>query len=99
MSIGKIRLVVIPVVLSFGILHFMVLVRVNRLEVVAVEYALNNLRRIEHATKDYAVGIPGKMPGARDWADGDTPHYTGFIGEDTCLSSERPQGSQSCFQS
>jgi hypothetical protein len=70
MSKSKIELIVVPVVLFFGIMYFMVfVVKANRSEALAYRYMLNNLRRINIATKNYATEVSGKMPDAKDWAD------------------------------
>ena len=70
MSKSKIELIVVPVVLFFGIIYFMVhVVRANRSEALAYRYMLNNLRRINIATKNYTKEVSGKMPDAKDWAD------------------------------
>jgi hypothetical protein len=70
MSKSKIELIVVPVVLLFGILCFMVsLIRANRSEWLALNCALNNLRRINAALKDNAAHVPRRMPDAKDWAD------------------------------
>jgi len=70
MSKSKIELIIVPVVLFFGIMYFMVfVVKANRSEALAYRYMLNNLRRINIATKNYAIDMSGKMPDAKDWAD------------------------------
>jgi hypothetical protein len=70
MSRSRIELIVVPVVLFLGILYLTVLVvRANRFEALALNWALNNLRRINTAIKDHATDASDKMPDAKDWAD------------------------------
>ena len=70
MSKSKIELIIVPVVLFFGIMYFMVfVVKANRSEALAYRYMLNNLRRINIAIKNYAVDMSGKIPDAKNWAD------------------------------
>jgi hypothetical protein len=70
MSKSKIELIVVPVVLFFGIGYFMVaLGRANHAEGLALDFALNNLRRINTALKERATNASRKMPDAKDWAD------------------------------
>ena len=70
MSKSKIELIVVPVALFFGTLYFMVsLTRANRSEWLALNFALNNLRRINTALKNDATDVSRKMPDAKDWAD------------------------------
>jgi hypothetical protein len=70
MSKSKIELIVVPVLLFFGIGYFIVsLGRAERAEALALNLALNNLRRINAALKDHATNVSAKMPDAKDWAD------------------------------